>query len=95
MPCVTFCNMLVFMARCCYPPPTQPQGGGPPFVGCPRLLVEYIRRYSSYLEAFSSASSLRVRHGLVTTGWRKLHNEELQSLYSSPNIIRVTKLKMK
>jgi hypothetical protein len=26
----------------------------------------------------------------VTGGWRKLHNEELQSLYSSPSIIRMT-----
>jgi hypothetical protein len=25
----------------------------------------------------------------VTGGWRKLHNEELHSLYSSPNIIRM------
>jgi hypothetical protein len=24
----------------------------------------------------------------VTGGWRKLHNEELHSLYSSPDIIR-------
>jgi hypothetical protein len=29
----------------------------------------------------------------VTGKWRKLHNEELNSLYSSPNIIRVTKLR--
>jgi hypothetical protein len=27
----------------------------------------------------------------VTGGWRKLHNEELHNLYSSPNIIRMTK----
>jgi hypothetical protein len=27
----------------------------------------------------------------VTEGWRRLHNEELQNLYSSPNIIRVIK----
>jgi hypothetical protein len=27
----------------------------------------------------------------VVGGWRKLHNEELCSLYSSPNIIRVIK----
>jgi hypothetical protein len=29
----------------------------------------------------------------VTRGWRKLHNEELQNLYSSPNIIRMIKLR--
>ena len=29
----------------------------------------------------------------VTGGWRKLHNEELNNLYSSPNIIRVIKLR--
>jgi hypothetical protein len=27
----------------------------------------------------------------VTGGWRKLHNEELHNLYSSPNIIRTIK----
>jgi hypothetical protein len=27
----------------------------------------------------------------VTGGWRKLHNEELHHLYSSPNIIRIIK----
>jgi hypothetical protein len=27
----------------------------------------------------------------VTGGWRKLHNEELRHLYSSPNIIRIIK----
>jgi hypothetical protein len=27
----------------------------------------------------------------VTGGWRKLHNEELRNLYSSPNIIRIIK----
>jgi hypothetical protein len=29
----------------------------------------------------------------VTGGWRKLHNEELHGLYSSPSIIRVIKAK--
>jgi hypothetical protein len=27
----------------------------------------------------------------VTGGWRKLHNEELRDLYSSPSIIRIMK----
>jgi hypothetical protein len=31
--------------------------------------------------------------GEVTGGWRKLHNEELHNLYSSPSIIRVIKSK--
>jgi hypothetical protein len=29
----------------------------------------------------------------VTGGWRKLHNEELHNLYSSPSIIRIMKLR--
>jgi hypothetical protein len=29
----------------------------------------------------------------VTGNWRKLHNEELHNLYSSPNIIRMIKLR--
>ena len=31
----------------------------------------------------------------VTREWRKLHNEEVNSLYSSPNIFRVIKSRMK
>jgi hypothetical protein len=27
----------------------------------------------------------------MTGGWRKLHNEELRNLYSSPSIIRIIK----
>jgi hypothetical protein len=27
----------------------------------------------------------------VTGGWRKLHNEELHNLYSSPSIVRIIK----
>jgi hypothetical protein len=28
-----------------------------------------------------------------TGGWRKLHNEELYNLYSSPGIIKITQVK--
>jgi hypothetical protein len=31
----------------------------------------------------------------VTRKWRKLHNEDLSNLYSSPNIIRVIKSRMR
>jgi hypothetical protein len=31
------------------------------------------------------------KRNAVTGGWRKLHNEELHNLYSSPNIIRMIK----
>jgi len=31
----------------------------------------------------------------VAGAWRKLHNEELNDLYSSPNIVRVIKLRMR
>jgi hypothetical protein len=35
------------------------------------------------------------RRKKVTEEWRKLHKEELNDLYSSPNIIRVTKSRKK
>jgi hypothetical protein len=33
----------------------------------------------------------RLRRDDVTGDWRKLHNEELHNLYSSPNLIRIIK----
>jgi hypothetical protein len=33
----------------------------------------------------------RPKRDEVTGGWRKLHNEELHNLYSSPSIIRIIK----
>jgi hypothetical protein len=33
----------------------------------------------------------RPKRDSVTGGWRKLHNEELHNLYSSPSIIRIIK----
>jgi hypothetical protein len=42
------------------------QAGGPPLVGCPRLLNQYIYSYPPYLEAVSSIHNLRMRHAVVT-----------------------------
>ena len=33
----------------------------------------------------------RSKRDEVTRGWKKLHNEELNDLYCSPNIVRVIK----
>jgi hypothetical protein len=33
----------------------------------------------------------RPKRDKVTRGWRKLHNNDLHNLYSSPNIVRVIK----
>jgi len=33
------------------------------------------------------------KRGMVTREWRKLHNEELNDIYSSPNVIWVIKLR--
>jgi hypothetical protein len=43
----------------------NPQARGPPLVGCPRLLIQYIRSYSPYLEAVSFIRNLRKRHAVV------------------------------
>jgi hypothetical protein len=58
--------------------------------------------YINYCIIFQSglrASESRVLGGIfrpnkprVIGGWRKLHNDELHNLYSSPNNILVTKL---
>jgi hypothetical protein len=66
MPFVTFRNMFLFLRWEVVSPPPNPQAGGPPLAGCPRLLIQYIRSYAPYLEAFSSTRNLRTRHAVVT-----------------------------
>jgi hypothetical protein len=44
----------------------NPHAGGPPVVGCPRLLIQYICSYPPYLEAVPSIRNLRTRHAVVT-----------------------------
>jgi hypothetical protein len=47
--------------------PPNPQTGRPPPVGCPHLLIQYIRPYPPHLQAVSSNSNPRTRHVMVTT----------------------------
>jgi hypothetical protein len=44
----------------------SPQVGGPPLVGYPRLLIQYIRSYFLYHEVVSCIRNLRTRHAMVT-----------------------------
>jgi hypothetical protein len=55
------------MVRSCYPH-AQPQAGGSPLVGCPRLLILYIRSFPPKLEGISSIRNLRMCHAVVTRG---------------------------
>jgi hypothetical protein len=53
-----------------------------------------ILREEHRLMVFENRALRRIfgpKRGEVTRGWRKLHNEELHNLYSSPSIIRMIK----
>jgi len=53
-----------------------------------------IRREERKLRVFENMVLRRIfgpRRDEVTGEWRRLHNEELNDLYSSPNIVRVIK----
>jgi hypothetical protein len=50
-PFVTFRNKLFFWTGV-LSPTSNPQVGGPPHIGCPRLLIQFILSYSPYLGAF-------------------------------------------
>jgi hypothetical protein len=64
--CVVIRNKYWVLLGRVFIPPANPQAGGPPTVGCPRLLIQYIRSYPPYLEAVSSVRNPRTRHAVVT-----------------------------
>jgi len=61
----TFRNMLDFLRWGVVSPTPDPQAGGQPRVGCPQLLILYIRSYPPYLEVFSSIRNLKMCHAVV------------------------------
>jgi hypothetical protein len=47
--------------------------------------------YAPKVEETGNNNNNCAKRDEVTRDWRKLHNEELHNLYSSPNIIRIIK----
>jgi hypothetical protein len=59
-----------------------------------RAFVSMVMNFKHILRVFENRALRRIfgpNRDEVTGGWRKLHNEELHNLYSSPNIIRQIK----
>jgi hypothetical protein len=65
-PCVTFCNMLVFLQWEAVRPQPNPQAGGPPQVKCPWLLIQNYHCYPPYLEVLSSIHNLTTHQFMMT-----------------------------
>jgi hypothetical protein len=60
------------------------------------LIIVLVLREEHRLRVFESRVLRRIfgpKRDEVTGGWRKLHNEDLHDLYSSPSIIRMIKSK--
>jgi hypothetical protein len=54
---VIFCNMVNFLRRGVVSTSPNSQAGGPPLVGCPRMLIQNIRSYPPYLEVVSPSAT--------------------------------------
>jgi len=48
-------------------------------------------RYVKYLACIHETGSIWTKRMKQAGGWRRLQNEELRNLYTSPNVIRVMK----
>jgi hypothetical protein len=55
----------------------------------PLIIQPAVQRYAAELPQLLSRGIYEPKRGKVQEGWRRLHNEELHNLYTSPNVIRV------
>ena len=60
-----FLNIIVLQGRVVSTSP-NPQARGPPVVGCPRLLIKFIRSYPPYRRPFLYPQPKRTSHAVVT-----------------------------
>ena len=71
------------------------QARGPPLVGCPRLLIQFIRSYPPYRRPFS-IRNLRTRHAVVTgTHYcgKKLLNIRCVLMFSTIFVLNISHFK--
>jgi hypothetical protein len=67
-----FRNTEHFKVKSYYKLYAQPER--PPFVGCPPLIIQYIRIYIQYLEVISCIGNPRTRRAMVTGDPLNLHS---------------------
>jgi hypothetical protein len=81
--CVVIRNKYWVLRGSVVSPPPNPQARGPPTVGCPRLLIQYIHSYPPYLEAVSSIRNPRTYHAVETVDPLNMDFTELHNTYAS------------
>jgi hypothetical protein len=94
-PCVTFRNNINFLRREVVRPTPESEAGVVPLVGCPQLLIQYIRRYPAYLDAVYSICTLNTRHSLATRdplNLEAVNNNYARKVYVVSNVQTISLL---
>jgi hypothetical protein len=55
---------------------SNPKAGGPPFIGCPWLLIQYFPSYPPYLETVSLVRNLKACQAIMARGQRTCVGED-------------------
>jgi hypothetical protein len=75
-----FMTKIPFTLRNFIPTP-NPQAVKPPIIGCPRLLIQYIRSFRPYLGARIAQSVYRLATGSTTEGFESRYGQEFSFLH--------------